>query len=115
MSDKVIGGTPQGSLSLCRLCRMAHHIRGLNLQEEIYCRAVTPMIRIAFPVETCSIFDDKRMPSLYMMEQIAWSVQSRNRGPVGFEDEGRTRVTVEPPSQFGVPQGQPPITGKGKP
>jgi uncharacterized protein YcnI len=47
------------------------------------------------------------------MEQIAWIVKSRNRGPMGFKSDNTTEITVEPPEQkiFSNPQ---PSTGYGK-
>jgi hypothetical protein len=112
MADKVIGGTPVGSRSLCATCRAAHRIVGLNFQEVVYCRQVSPMVPIRFPVSECSIYDDKRSPSLYQMEQIAWAVTSRSRGAVGFGGNDAHEVHIEPPIQNPqVPQGQPPITG----
>ena len=60
-----------------------------------------------FPVERCNVFDDKRVPSLFDMEQIAWHVTSRNRGPVGFEGEKQSEVHIEPPNPEDTPQQQP--------
>lgn len=99
--NKVLGGTPQGFDAKCVTCRNAHIIRGLNLQSEIYCRAKTTKdTRVLFPVYECSLYDDKRNPSLYDMEQIAWEVHSRNRGPVGFAEQvQRTDIVITPPPQ----------------
>ena len=109
--DKVRGGTPKGFQSLCTTCRFAQVIRGLNLQEEVFCRAANPVMRVSFPVETCSLYDDKRIPSRWDMEQIAWVVQSRNRGPMGFAGESsRLQITIEPPNkpqETTTTQGQP--------
>lgn len=115
MADKVMGGTPQGEKSLCTTCRMAQNIRGLNFQEVVLCHAYTPAFAVPFPVETCSIYDDKRVPSLYQMERIAWAVTSRSRGPVGFGGAGAQEVHIEPPIQSPQQPGMPPITGKTDP
>lgn len=98
MSDKVIGGTPRGIESKCTTCRAAQVMRGVNLQSVIYCQSLPRNPRITFPVEECSLYDDKRNPSLYDMQQIAWEVHSRNRGPVGFGDGVRhMEVVISPP------------------
>lgn len=72
------------------------------------------MVKITIPVETCSVYDDKRMPSLYMMEQIAWEVTCRNRGPVGFAKDGTVDVVIQPRTNT-FPNGPlPPVTGEEK-
>lgn len=101
MSDKVRGGTPKTTVSACLNCRNAQVVRGMNLQEVIYCRAAggNQPVRVGFPVTECSVFDDKRVPALYQMEEIAWTVQSRNRGPIGFNNGGGMEITLQPPNQ----------------
>lgn len=100
MSDKVYRGTPKTQTSMCLNCRNALTARGLNREEVVYCRATgNQALRVTFPVVECSSFDDKAQPALYQMENIAWIVKSRNRGPVGFVGDGKTEVVVEPPSQ----------------
>lgn len=107
--DKVMGGTPKGGSSMCSSCRQAHRIVGVNLQEEIYCQAKVGVSRIFFPVVECSLYDDKSRPSLYAMEEIAWHVTSRNRGPVGFSDESKSEIHIEPPDRDSLPrQSRPP-------
>lgn len=101
--DKVIGGTPVGGRSMCATCRFAQNMRGINMQEETRCLRMQPALRIVFPVATCNGYDDKRMPSLYDMEQIAWSIKCRVRGQTGFADNKRD-VEIEPPAN-----GQPPL------
>src|SRR5271170_7024706 len=96
MSDKVIGGTAKGTGSLCDTCTHVHKIRSKGLHEETYCRLDTPYLRIRFPIESCSEYEDKRRPSLYEMKKIAWRIESRNRGPVGFEDSVR-EISINPP------------------
>jgi hypothetical protein len=103
MADRVIGGTPKGTKSLCLTCRAAHHVSGLNLQHVVYCQKLNPSARITFPVETCSGYDDKRVPALYQMEEIAWQVQSRNRGAVGFAGGRDLTIQIVPPSEANKP------------
>jgi hypothetical protein len=113
--NKVYGGTPVGNKSLCATCRMAHHVRGIDMQEQLICRGYQNTLFIRFPVETCSIYDDKRVPSLYQMEQIAWAVTSRSRGAVGFGGQAANEIHIEPPqTQIGQPGVAPPITGLRK-
>ena len=110
--DKVRGGTPQGSKSLCANCRNAQNVRGLNFQEICICRVTGYPIRITFPVETCSAFSDSRTPALHEMYNIAWVIHSRNRGPMGFADGAKTEITIDPPDRYGgvgpPQQGEPP-------
>lgn len=109
MADKVIGGTPVGFKSLCGTCRFSQVMRGLNMQEVTRClRMGNQSVPITFPVERCSGYDDKRMPSIYDMEQIAWSIRCRVRGQTGFADNRRD-VEIEPPANGNPPLR--PITG----
>jgi len=97
--DRVIGGTPRGSTSLCGTCRHAHRIVGLNMQEVTHCNAVshTPIVR--FPVATCSTYNDQRLPSMEAMQSIAWEVRTRNRGQVGFAPGGGREIEIRPPDR----------------
>lgn len=95
--NKVQGGTPRGGLPLCVTCRAAHNITGVNMQAITICRVGAPF-RVQFPVSQCSTYDDKRNPAVWEMEKIAWEVNSRNRGPVGFADNGRMlEIVITPP------------------
>jgi len=85
---------------MCATCRNAHRIVGINLQSVIFCRATSHGERITFPVSECSVYDDKRVPSLYDMQQIAWEVHSRNRGPAGFAGTGKLDIIVTPPDPY---------------
>jgi len=99
--DKVQGGTPIGHQSLCSTCRYAQNIQGYEFQTINICNrnGMRPQV-VEFSVERCSGYDDKRVPSLYDMEQIAWSVQSRNRGPAGFGQDN-VEIEIEPPVKAG--------------
>lgn len=97
--DKVFGGTPRGFQSLCKTCRNAQRMTGLNLQEVVFCQALARSPAITFPVETCSLYDDRRLPSLQRMQEIAWEVQSRNRGAVGFAGGRDMTIQIVPPSR----------------
>lgn len=95
--NKVIGGTPRSSDSLCKTCRAAFHVRTVNLGEIVICRAIGSGLRIPVPIAECGSYDDKRQPGLYDMQQIAWQVQTRNRGIAGFAPDKNLTIEIEPP------------------
>lgn len=114
--DKVRGGTPRGLESMCTTCRSAHRIIGLNLQTVVFCRATAKGDRVTFPVSECSLYDDKRVPSLYDMQTIAWEVKSRNRGQAGFAGDGGMDIIVTPPDPYKNQQPQQaPVVSRGTP
>jgi hypothetical protein len=50
-------------------------------------------MRIIYPVRSCSDYDDKRIPSLWQMEKVAWRFSADNRkktagflGPAAWKD-----------------------------
>src|SRR5208282_2567010 len=110
--NKVYGGTPIGNKSLCATCRYAQTMRGVNMQEQVRClRMGNQSVVVTYPVEKCSGYDDKRMPSLYDMEQIAWNIKCRVRGQSGFATgEQKGDVDVTPPNPANMPPCRP-ITG----
>jgi hypothetical protein len=63
------------------------------------------VIRCATPT-----YDDKRLPSLSEMHDIAWNIHSRNRGQVGFVGGDKMQVVIEPPAKIGT-EGEPPQHG----
>jgi hypothetical protein len=84
--------------SLCRTCRYAHIEQGHSGSEErILCGSwggASPL-SVRFPVKECSDYEDKRLPSLYRMEKVAWILSTRNAGnTIGFIPASRRR-TVE--------------------
>lgn len=99
---KVLNGTPKGSGSLCFSCSHAHVIKGTEFQQQVWCQRFyyRPEV-IKFKVADCSNYQNKSQPSLGQMEQIAWEVKSRNRGPVGFGGNGNQALEIEicPPSK----------------
>jgi len=112
MSVKVIGGTPRSDgSSLCMTCRAAWHMRTVNLGEVVMCRAFNNGFRINAPVVECATYDDKRQPSLYDMQQIAWEVSSRSRGAVGFGGARDLSIEITPPSHESRNQPMPPQVG----
>lgn len=93
---KVRDGTPKTATSLCVSCRYATVIKGSNFQYMIRCHRIEQMVR--FPVSECSEYENKSMPTQYDMEQIAWIVQTRNRGPAGFQGD-KTEIEIVPPKK----------------
>ncbi len=82
------------------------------MQEELRClRMGQNSVRITYPVDKCSGYDDKRVPSLYDMEQIAWNIKCRGvRGQSGFAANTNNEVEVTPPDPNFTPPCRP-ITG----
>ncbi len=80
MHLKVHGGTVQhGGESLCTTCRFATIVRGPSLRDEIVecSRLSEGHNRIRFRVRTCSVYSDRRQPSIHDMEDIAWCCERR--------------------------------------
>ena len=76
-----------GEPSLCLTCRYATIVRGRSLGAEVVECAQLSIAhkRIAFPVVTCSDYNDRRRASLREMEEIAWILRSDTRkGDIGF-------------------------------
>ena len=101
MKTKVYGGQPQSGKSLCYTCRYCHLVRSVNLQEAIHC--ITLDRDITFNVVECSKFDPKNNPGLKSMEEIAWVVETRTRGPWGFNGEKNTEIVVRRPGEKAEP------------
>lgn len=58
--------------------------------------------RVPFRVAECSEYHPSTMPWLREMKEIAWNIEARKRGPVGFEkqpDESEMEVIVTPPKK----------------
>lgn len=82
---KVHGGTPIHGTSLCNTCRRAHRIQGMaDSQEIVLCCGGSAEKRINFPVASCSLYDDQRVPSLYEMKEIAWQIVTKPDRQIGF-------------------------------
>ena len=82
----VKGGTPVGSVSLCRTCTGAHIMRGYRESELItMCNDVSPNIVVPFTIYECSGYYDKNRPSWDQMEKLAIDVTPAPMKPVGFK------------------------------
>jgi len=87
MRLKIRGGTANGSEpSLCLTCRFATIVKGQRLRDEIIeCSRLSDHARIAFPVNLCTGYADRRQPSLREMEDTAWVLRSDpRRNEIGF-------------------------------
>lgn len=88
MRVKIRGGTvTEGQPSLCYTCRYATVILGSRPSDEIIeCSHLSDGHgRITFRVSSCSAYNDRRMPSLSDMEDIAWVLRSdAKRREIGF-------------------------------
>ena len=72
----VYGGTRSGT-SMCQTCRFANRALGpAESQEFEYCQRFG--LRILMPVIQCSVYDDKRNPSLQNMYDSAWYLTTDN-------------------------------------
>jgi signal recognition particle subunit SEC65 len=66
----VRGGTVFGE-PLCTTCRLAGRVTGQSLtQDRMFCHSLGK--ELTFLAYECSVYDDKRNPSKWDMEQIAW-------------------------------------------
>lgn len=93
---KVRDGTPKTATSLCVTCRNATIVKGTNLQQLVRCSDLERLIN--FPVADCTGYENKAHPRMYQLEEIAWIVQSRARGPAGFQGD-RTEIEIVPPKK----------------
>ena len=88
MRIKIRGGTvDHGQRSLCESCRWATVVRGPKFGDEIVeCgRLSYANQRVPFPVSSCSDYDDRSLPTLRAMEEIAWVLKTDvRRNQVGF-------------------------------
>jgi hypothetical protein len=102
---KISGGTPKQGKSLCVTCKNAQIVRGQNMEEHVECGEGLfghANHRVPFRVAECSAYHPANVPYLHEMKQIAWNIEARKRGPVGFEktdDENDMEVIVTPPKK----------------
>src|SRR5882672_12542265 len=94
---RVLGGTPEGSGSLCKTCTRGHVIQGFRLAEEVvYCRTFYIEREIPFPVRECTFYEDRRVASKEDMEEIAWRLRTLNPSrQVGFISAAQFRQIQE--------------------
>lgn len=92
---RVYGGTPVGNESRCETCTHARIIQGYAESEQIvFCNSLWDPIRIPFKVRQCSSYEDKRLPDVDDLEEIAWPLVSKSAGrSAGFVIASGTRAT----------------------
>lgn len=80
------GGTPVGTVSLCRTCRWAHIMSGYRESEMlVVCTDLSPNIAVPFTVSECTSYNDKNRPDWDQMEKLAIDVLPASSGkPTGF-------------------------------
>jgi hypothetical protein len=68
-----------------------HYPRLRGEREDLFCNSLWDPIRIPFNVRQCSAYEDKRLPDIDELKEIAWQIRSKSAGSVaGF-------VTVSEP------------------
>jgi hypothetical protein len=104
---KIQGATPTSGRSLCSTCKHASAIKGQNCEERIICNseniwAATNGL-VTMKVAMCGSYHPSNMPWLHEMEQMAWIVEARKRGPTGFQQpfEEPMEIRITPPSGGG--------------
>jgi hypothetical protein len=82
------GDTPKfGQPSLCATCRAGQNVTGPRFRDSAtFCRLNgMEAISMPQPVYTCSDYDDRRQPSLWQLEKIAWRFSvDEKRKTAGF-------------------------------
>lgn len=109
MEFKIHGATPKTGKPICTTCKYATTILGQNMEERVLCSA--GMFNnsggiVTFKIAQCGSYHPMNVPWKHEMEQIAWIVQARRRGPSGFQipaGEDQMEVTIKPPTRYGVP------------
>lgn len=93
LSIKISGATPKGGKPICSTCKHAKKVIGQNCEEIVFChmfaRGGSGTGPVPFKVAECGDYHPSNMPWLHEMEDMAWTIEARRRGPVGFS-EGET-------------------------
>jgi hypothetical protein len=72
----VEGGTVTGP-PLCRTCQFAVYIKGHSVSDvQLYCRMIPMESGMAREAYECSMYADKRMPSLELMHKTGWVLRT---------------------------------------
>jgi hypothetical protein len=105
---KISGGTPRSGKPLCLTCKRGTHVTGQNCEERIICGAdifnSTNGV-VTMRVSSCGSYDPSNVPWLHEMEQMAWKIEARKRGPKGFEnpDGELMEVVIKKPQHNAMP------------
>jgi hypothetical protein len=95
------GGTPIGSVTLCKTCTSAHIITGYRESEMIaICTDVHPNLVLPFTVHECTGYYDKGRPSWDQMQKLALHITPAPLKTAGFKlglgfDQTAIKVAVE--------------------
>lgn len=82
---KVHNGTTGDGDSLCDGCINSQVTEGYSQAHKVvYCNAPINGLYITWPVCKCNEYKAKETTALKEMEKVAWIVQPRKRGKVGF-------------------------------
>jgi hypothetical protein len=102
------GATPKSGPSLCKTCKHAKSVKGQNCQEIVLCHMFSPyggLGRVPFRVAECVTYHPSNVPWLREMEEMAWKIEARKRGPVGFEpDKCDMEIVITKPKSSGPPE-----------
>ena len=95
MRVRIRGGTvDHGEPPLCWTCRHATIAKGRTLRDEVTLCGQMPSgdRTIRFPVTSCTGYSDRRQPTLWHMEEIAWVLRSNPRSKtIGFVEARRLK------------------------
>lgn len=117
ISIKIKDGTPLSGKPLCQTCKHATVTLGQNKEERIVCGSdVFNATRglVTFRVAQCGSYHPSNMPWLHEMEQMAWKIEARRRGPVGFSEpaDGEMEVVITRPRSSNLPNQCPDVTAE---
>lgn len=92
------GGTPVGSVALCRTCSNAHILNGYRESEMmVVCTLTYPDFTVPFIVRECTGYNDRNRPNWKEMEKLAIDVAPvRISKRVGFRTEEVETRNEEP-------------------
>jgi hypothetical protein len=81
--------------SLCRSCTRGMQIQGAADSQEVnYCRSLEKAIR--WHVTKCSGYNDKRLPDINDLKQIAWDIIDKGGKKIGFRTpEDRKKLKID--------------------
>lgn len=105
---KIHGATPKGGKSICLTCKKGTVVKGQNCQEVVFCGLFSESNggRVPFKVSECANYHPINIPWLHEMEEMAWKIEARRRGPAGFNDpaqRGEMEVVVTRPRNSSLP------------
>jgi hypothetical protein len=109
MSFKIINGTPKSGKSLCLTCKHGKVVKGQECQEVLFCSSVFSKNYsygyVPFRISECAEYHPSNMPWLHEMENMAWKIEARKRGPVGFEpDRCEMEIVITKPTSSNLPE-----------